>query len=329
MAKKGGLGLGRGLDALMGAGHSDEIAAIVNDSPVELSKAPDSSVSNSKANRPANIPDGIEVDEDGNLWLNPEKLVPNPNQPRTEFDPKALEELSDSIKEHGIIQPIIVEKAETGDEFYIIAGERRTRAARMAGLKKVPVRLSKFDSIKKLEVALIENIQRADLNPIDEANAYYNLMQMGDLTQEEVAQRVGKKRPTIANSLRLMKLPEDIQKSLIDGQITSGHARALLMCENMADQRVLFGKIVGSGISVRVAEEMARDFNNGGRAVSKKPAKKQEKRDPDLVSIEQKFIEVFGTKVNLKGSINKGSIVIDYYSKEDLNRLYNVIAPEN
>lgn len=329
MAKKGGLGLGRGLDALMGAGHSDEIAAIVNDSPVELSKAPDSSVSNSKANRPANIPDGIEIDEDGNLWLNPEKLVPNPSQPRTEFDPKALEELSDSIKEHGIIQPIIVEKAETGDEFYIIAGERRTRAARMAGLKKVPVRLSKFDSIKKLEVALIENIQRADLNPIDEANAYYNLMQMGDLTQEEVAQRVGKKRPTIANSLRLMKLPEDIQKSLIDGQITSGHARALLMCENMADQRVLFGKIVGSGISVRVAEEMARDFNNGGRAVSKKPAKKQEKRDPDLVSIEQKFIEVFGTKVNLKGSINKGSIVIDYYSKEDLNRLYNVIAPEN
>ncbi len=325
MAKKGGLGIGRGLDALMGADQSDEIAAIVNDSPVEVSKAPETPSGN--VHRSANIPEEIEVDDDGNLWLNPAKLVPNPSQPRTEFDPKKLEELSDSIREHGIIQPIIVEKAAEGGDFYIIAGERRTRAAKMLGLKKVPVRLSKFDKIKKLEVALIENIQRADLNPIDEANAYYNLMKMGDLTQEEVADRVGKKRPTIANAIRLMKLPEDIQKSLIDGQITSGHARALLMCENMADQRVLFGKIVGSGLSVRVAEDMARDFNNGGRAAAKKPAKKTENKDPDLASIEQKFIEIFGTKVNLKGSINKGSIVIDYYSKEDLDRLYNVIVP--
>ena len=327
MAKKGGLGLGRGLDALMGPGHNDEIEAIVNNTPVDISKAP--VMASASAKRPSNIPEGLEVDEDGNLWLDPVHLVPNPSQPRTEFDPNALEDLCNSIKEHGIIQPILVEKAEEGEDFYIIAGERRTRAAKMAGLKKVPVRLSKFDSIKKLEVALIENIQRADLNPIDEANAYYNLMQMGDLTQEEVAQRVGKKRPTIANALRLMKLPEDIQKSLIDGQITSGHARALLMCENIGDQRVLFGKIVGSGLSVRVAEDMARDFNNGSRAVSKKKTtKKVDNRDPDLIAVEQKFIEVFGTKVNLKGTINKGSIVIDYYSKEDLNRLYNVIAPQ-
>lgn len=326
MAKRIGLGLGRGLDALMGTGNEEEIAAIVNDVPVAVSKEPKSS--GTSANRSPNIPDGIEIDEDGNLWLNPDRLVPNPNQPRTEFDAAALEELSDSIKEHGIIQPIIVEKAESGADFYIIAGERRTRAAKLAGLKKVPIRLSKFDNIKKLEVALIENIQRADLNPIDEANAYYNLMQMGDLTQEEVAQRVGKKRPTIANALRLMKLPEDIQKSLVDGQITSGHARALLMCENMADQRVLFGKIVGSGLSVRLAEDMARDFNNGGRAVSKKTEKKVPPKDPDLSSIEQKFIEILGTKVNIKGTLSKGSICIDYYSKEDLNRLYGIIAGE-
>ena len=328
MAKKGGLGLGRGLDALMGKESTDEISAIVNDTPVEIAKAqtvsePSVSTSSTK------FPDGIEVDEDGNLWLDPQRLVPNPSQPRKEFDPKALEELCDSIKEQGIIQPIIVEKAEEGNDFYIIAGERRTRAAKMAGLKKVPVRLSKYDKIKKLEVALIENIQRADLNPIDEANAYYNLMQMGDLSQDEVAKRVGKKRPTIANALRLMKLPEDMQKSLIDGQISSGHARALLMCENIADQRVLFGKIVGSGLSVRNAEDMARDLNNGSRAASKKTDnKKAPKKDPDIVSIEQKFLEIFGTKVTLKGNLEKGSIVIDYYSKDDLDRLYNLITKE-
>ena len=261
--------------------------------------------------------------------MNPDRLVPNPSQPRKEFDAKNIEELCESIKENGIIQPILVEKAEEGSDFYIIAGERRTRAARLAGLKKVPVRLSRYDKIKKLEVALIENIQRVDLNPIDEANAYYNLMQMGDLTQEEVARRVGKNRSTVANALRLMKLPEDIQKSLIDGQISSGHARALLMCENLADQRVLFGKIVGSGLSVRNAEDMARELNGGSRAVSKKTAKKAPDRDPDIVSIEQKFIEVFGTKVNLKGTLEKGSVVIDYYSKDDLDRLYNVIVKEN
>lgn len=323
MAKKGGLGLGRGLDALMGH-DSGEVASIVNDEPVELAKAETVS-----AKTPEGIPEGIEVDEDGNLWLNPDRLVPNPSQPRKEFDAKNIEELCESIKENGIIQPILVEKAEEGSDFYIIAGERRTRAARLAGLKKVPVRLSRYDKIKKLEVALIENIQRVDLNPIDEANAYYNLMQMGDLTQEEVARRVGKNRSTVANALRLMKLPEDIQKSLIDGQISSGHARALLMCENLADQRVLFGKIVGSGLSVRNAEDMARELNGGSRAVSKKTAKKAPDRDPDIVSIEQKFIEVFGTKVNLKGTLEKGSVVIDYYSKDDLDRLYNVIVKEN
>lgn len=327
MAKKGGLGLGRGLEALMGPRHNEEIESIVN-SPVELSKAPESS--GYSANRPVNLPEGIDIDDDGNLWLDPEKLVPNPNQPRKEFDEQKLEELAASIKEHGIIQPIIVEKAETGDDFYIIAGERRTRAAKIAGLKKVPVVLSKFDNIEKLEVALIENIQRADLNPIDEANAYYNLMKMGDLTQEEVADRVGKKRPTIANALRLLKLPEDIQKSLVEGKISSGHARALLMCENLSDQHVLFGKIVGSGLSVRAAEEMARELNNGSRAASdsKKKEKKADNRDPDLISIEQKFIEKLGTKVQIKGDLNKGSIVIDYFNKDDLERLFNLIASE-
>jgi ParB family chromosome partitioning protein len=200
------------------------------------------------------------------------------------------------------------------------------KAAKIAGLEKVPVQIRKYDEQKKLEVALIENIQRADLNPIEEALGYYNIMQMGDLSQEEVSKRVGKKRSTVANSLRLLKLPQDMQKSLIDGQITAGHARAILSVVNIAEQRILFGKIVGSGLSVRQAEEMASDYNNGGRAAPKKSAKKAAKRDPDIVEIEQKFIEVFGTKVVLKGSIEKGSIQIDYFSKADLDRLYNVIV---
>ena len=151
-------------------------------------------------------------------------------------------------------------------------------------------------------------------------------MQMSDLSQDEVAKRVGKKRPTVANALRLLKLPEDMQKSLIDLQITAGHARALLSVNNPADQRILFGKIVGSALSVR--EALAADYNNGGRASGKKIKKINIRKDPDIAEIEQKFIEIFGTKVILKGNIDKGTIQIDYFSRQDLDRLYNVIAQE-
>lgn len=314
MAKVGGLGMGRGLDALMGAN------SVVSDNFKQVLSPQETNITKTSA-----LPKGVEVDENGGLWINPSLLKPNPQQPRTEFDSKALEELADSIKENGIVQPIIVEPADD-ESFYIIAGERRTRAAKIVGLSKVPVQIRKFDDQKKLEVALIENIQRADLNPIEEALAYYNIMQMGDLSQEEVSKRVGKKRSTVANSLRLLKLPQDMQKSLVDGQISAGHARAILSVVNIAEQRILFGKIVGTGLSVRQAEEMASDYNNGGRAAPKKSTKKAAKRDPDIVEIEQKFIEVFGTKVVLKGSIEKGSIQIDYFSKADLDRLYNVIV---
>ena len=189
------------------------------------------------------------------------------------------------------------------------------------------MQIRKFDEIQRLQVALIENIQRADLNPIDEAQAYYNLMELGELTHEEVAKRVGKNRSTVTNSVRLLKLPDDMKKSLVDGQISSGHARALLSVSNPADQRIMFGKIVGSGLNVREAEELAQVYNNGGRAASNKPSKKVVKKDPEIARIEQKFIDVFGTKVVLKGTIEKGSIEINYFTKEDLNRLYNIIAP--
>ena len=313
MAKTGGIGLGRGLDALMGSvpDVSNEIRQTVHGDAGGIS---------------ANLPAGVTMDENGSLWVETALLKPNPHQPRSEFDAKSLDELADSIREHGILEQIVIEQADEG--FYIIMGERRTRAAKIAGLEKVPVRLGKYDEQKRLELALIENIQRADLNPIEEALAYYNLMQMSDLSQDEVAKRVGKKRPTVANALRLLKLPEDMQKSLIDLQITAGHARALLSVNNPADQRILFGKIVGSALSVREAEALAADYNNGGRASGKKIKKINIRKDPDIAEIEQKFIEIFGTKVILKGNIDKGTIQIDYFSRQDLDRLYNVIAQE-
>lgn len=321
MAKIGGLGLGRGLDALMGG--ADKAASEIKQATTKVEER-ESTVAEA-APAVSSLPAGITADENGGLWAELSYLYANPNQPRKDFKQKELDELSESIRQHGVIEPILVEKTDT-EKFCIIAGERRYRAAVQAGVEKVPVQIRKYDEVKKLEVMLIENIQRADLNPIDEAQAYANLMNIGDLTQEEVAKRVGKGRPTIANAIRLLKLPPDMQKSLVDGQITSGHARALLSVENIADQRILFGKIVGDGMSVRQAEQEAQALNNGGRAATKKDTKKKNvKRDPDVVEIEQKFIEIFGTKVTLKGSIEKGSIEIDYFSKEDLDRLYNVI----
>lgn len=276
--------------------------------------------------RTSKLPSAITTDDNGGLWLDPALLKPNPHQMRVEFKQKELEELAASITEHGILEPIIVEDAGDGN-FYIIAGERRTRAAKLAGLEKVPVQLRKFDEQQKLEMALIENIQRSDLNPIEEATAYYNLIQMSDINQEEVAKRVGKNRSTVANAIRLLKLPEDIQRSLISGQITSGHARALLMVKNDADMRVMFGKIVGNGLSVREAEAMAEEYNNGGRAgAKKKDAPKRTKVDADVQNFEQELRNIFGTRnVSLKGDINKGSIVIGFDSKKDFDRIYEVL----
>lgn len=272
-----------------------------------------------------NLPANIKMEEDGSLWVDPALLIPNPKQPRLEFDQKKMDELSDSIKINGILQPIIIEDSGNGN-FYIIAGERRTRAAKMAGLTKVPVQLRKFDEQQKLEMALIENIQRADLNPIEEATAYYNLIQMGDLSQDEVAKRVGKARATVANSIRLLRLPEDIKKALSNGQISSGHARALLMVKTDSEMHILFGKIVGQGISVREAEEEAKKLNDGSRAASKNKKKEQQKKDADVLNFEQDLKNLFGTKsVNLKGDINKGSIVIGFDSKKDFDRIYDVL----
>lgn len=264
------------------------------------------------------------------LFVNPALLKPNPHQPRREFDEEALRELADSIREHGIIQPIIVEESAEGT-YFIIAGERRTRAARLAGLSTVPVIVKKFSDERKLEVALIENIQRENLNPLEEAEAYHRLMELGNLNQEEAAQRVGKNRSTVANALRLLKLPEDMRSSLASGQITAGHARAILSVLNPADQRILFGRIVGNGLSVRDAERIAGELNGGSRAGDsaderKKKAKKTDAfRDMEVRGLEQKFIDALGTKVTVKGGLERGTIEIAYFSRDDLDRIYEII----
>lgn len=315
MAKKNALG--KGLDALL----SDNPAAAEE---VAVSTGGLHTVTIKKNTK---IPDCIETDEQGGLWINPILLKPNPKQPRTEFNQKLLDELCESIKENGILQPIIIEQVEgSSNEFYIIAGERRTRAARMAGLTKVPVQLRKFDEQQKLEMALIENIQRADLNPIEEATAYYNLIQLSDLSQDEVAKRVGKNRSTVANAIRLLKLPEDIQHALANGQISSGHARALLMVKNDADMHIMFGKIVGSGLSVREAEALADNLNNGSRAAASKKKKSVSKKDPDIAIFEQELRNLFGVKdINFKGDVNKGTLEIGFSSKNDFDRIYEVL----
>lgn len=307
MAKK--FGLGNGLDSLLGSSAKE-------DEPVKTE--------NSFQSVKTNLPAGIEQDEFGKLWINPELLRPNPYQPRQEFDPEQLKELSDSIKENGVIQPVTIEDAKDGT-FYIIAGERRTRASRLAGLEKIPVQLSAFSDQKKLEVALIENIQRADLNPVEEARAYYKLMELGGLKQEEVAQKVGKNRATVANAIRLLKLPEDIQNALIGGQITAGHARALLMVKDKMNMHILFGKIVGQGLSVHQTEVMASEINNPQPKIKKNDGAKSLTRDPDLIDVETQLIQKLGTKVQIKGSYEKGSIEISYFSKDDFNRLFDFI----
>lgn len=309
-------GLGKGLGALMQeADLSEEISENgvqlkENASPVNL-----------------NLPTGISSDENGTLWVDPALLKPNPRQPRTYFDDEKLAELTESVRKEGILSPVIIEDANDGT-FFIIAGERRTRAAKAAGLKKIPVQLRKYSEQRKLEVALIENIQRTDLNALEEAQAYYDLMELGNLTQDQVAERVGKNRSTVANCLRLLKLPEDIQKALVTDSISSGHARAILSLENDSDKRILFGKIIGQGLSVRQSENIAKEMKSGISSVAKTDLKPEPKKDPNLAALEQKLIERLGTKVQLKGGFSKGTISINYFSSEDLDRIFNLIVPD-
>jgi ParB family chromosome partitioning protein len=255
-------------------------------------------------------------------------LSPNPEQPRREFSDASLQGLADSIREKGVLQPILAERHGDG-AYVIVAGERRVRAARLAGLQKIPVVVREFTQQEKLEIALIENVQREDLTPVEEAHAYRRLMDLANLSQEQVALKVGKERSTIANSLRLLKLPDEAQEALGKGDISAGHARALLMLVNPADQHLLLKRIVDGGISVREAESMAGALNQGKKGAGK-PGRGGEtgatRREPEIREVEQRLIEKLGTKVELRGSVKKGRIEISYFSSEDLERLLDLLS---
>ncbi|OIP24754.1 hypothetical protein AUK11_02260 [bacterium CG2_30_37_16] len=244
--------------------------------------------------------------------INVEKVSPNPNQPRYTFDEESLKELASSIKEHGVIQPLIVTKK--GAEYELIAGERRLRAAKIAGLKTVPVVVRTYSEQQKLEVSIIENIQRHDLNPLEEAMAYQRLVDDFNLTQEEVAQKMGRSRSAIANTLRLLNLPIEIKRGLVDGKITEGHARAILAIPEPAKQLALYEQIVSQKLNVRSVEEKAK-------VITTKQSTEVSKTFSDL---ESKLRDAIGSKIKIQPSKKGGKIIIEYYGEEELERIINL-----
>lgn len=272
-------------------------------------------------------------------------IAPNPMQPRQKLDPEALEELAASIREHGLIQPLIVsqvpaeplEKPQAGPaegraeavadagapRYQLIAGERRLEAAKLAGLIRVPVIIREATPQEMLELALVENIQRADLNPLEQAMAYKHLMDDFGLTQEQVADRVGKSRAAVANSVRLLRLPEEIKNSLAQGQITEGHARAILALDDLDEQRKVWRAILKQGLNVRQTEEAVRRLTT-----EPKPKRPIQPASPETKALEERFREALGTKVQLFRSKRGGRLVIYFYSEEELQALFDLIVPK-
>ena len=250
-----------------------------------------------------------------------EKIASNPQQPRHDFDEKELEDLAGSIREHGVIQPLVVVKIAP-EQYELIAGERRLKAAKMAGLKMVPVIVRAEEGEReKLEIALIENIQRKDLNVLEEARAYKKLIEEFDLTQEDIAARVGKSRSAVANKVRLLALPIEIQRALQEGKITEGHARSILAIENPEKQRALFELILKDNLTVRQAEDKVREV-----MVSKHKRRiGAAMLNPEFREKEERLSAALGTKVQIKKSGGGGKIVIDFYSKEELDNIVSKI----
>ncbi len=275
-------GLGRGLDALLGDYTAASQTSSVNEIDIQL-------------------------------------LDTNPGQPRKDFDRERLQELADSIRQHGVVQPIVARP--NGGRYTIVTGERRYRAARLAGLKTVPVVVKEFDEQQVMEVALIENIQREDLNPVEEAAAIRFLMDQHDLTQEEVSQRLSKSRPAIANALRLLNLAPAVLDLVREGKLSAGHGRALAAVGDARLQKELANKAVETKCSVRALEQMVKQ---GLEKKTEKP--KPKPLQGEMYHVEERLRERLGTKVKLSGSERRGKIVIEYYSQESLEHIYNLLG---
>ncbi len=249
--------------------------------------------------------------------LDIEQIKPNTLQPRQKFDKESIDELARSIKESGVLQPIIV--APDGKTYKIIVGERRWRAAQKAGLKKIPSLIRPMPKTQQLETSLVENLQREDLNPLEIALSYQKLIQELNYTQQETAEKVGKDRTSVANYLRLLKLPKEIQDNLAAGNISMGHARALLSLEGSELQISLYRQIIQENLSVRAVEKLIHKHKKSP------PSQKHRKADADLMALQEDFIRLLGTKISISGNQNKGIIKIHYFSMDDLNRIYEKI----
>lgn len=258
-----------------------------------------------------------ESDDNGVKEVRINEIEPNIEQPRKTFNDEKLTQLAESIKQHGVVQPLIVHRE--GNTYKIVAGERRWRAARLAGLQTVPVIVREMSSKQVMEVALIENIQREDLNPIEEAEAYEKLIAEYGMTQEEVSNTVSKSRPAITNSIRLLSLQDKIKTKIISGEISSGHARALLSIESKEVQLKALEEIIKKELSVRETELLVKQLST-----QKKP-KKTKKDDAEYRAIEERFREVFGTRVRIMNNNKNGKILIEYYSPDELDRIINIV----
>lgn len=312
MAKR--TGLGKGLGAFFG----EETAGAAEG---EKLVKPEKTVSeNGGTNRSEKQK---EENQNGECMIKMSQIEPNAEQPRKDFAEEQLRELADSIQKYGVLQPLLVQKK--GKYYEIIAGERRWRAAKMAGLKEVPVVIREYNKQQTMEIALIENLQREDLNPIEEAMAYRQLMEEFDLKQEEIAARVSKNRSTITNSMRLLKLDQRVQDMLIQNQISGGHARTLLGLENQDQQYQAALKIIAEKLSVRDVEKMVKLLNSPQKK-KEKPAKEDEAFQLIFQNMEERMKTVMGTKVVInRKDKNKGRIEIEYYSPAELERIVELI----
>lgn len=264
-----------------------------------------------------------DVSADNTTEVDLDLISPNPDQPRTRFSEDELEELTRSIRSHGIVQPIVVRRR--GDRYEIVAGERRWRAAQRAELRRVPVVVREVSDEKMLELALIENIQRQELNPIEEAHAYKRLLYTSGLTQEALADRIGKSRTVIALALRLLKLPGEIQREIESGRISAGHGRALLATEDPKIQRLVAHSILDFALSVRETEKAVKKLSRSRQTVENKGVSIP--LDPNVKAAETRLMRALNTNVKIKpaSSGTGGKIEIEYYGVEDLNRIYDVI----
>lgn len=286
-------GLGKGLDALFAN-------AEINTQQI--------SVSNTKEN----IEKGIS-------YININDIKPNENQPRKDFNDEKIEELADSIKEHGLIQPVVLRKSGKGYE--IVAGERRWRACRKAGIKEIPCIIKELTDEENMLVAIIENMQREDLNPVEEAEGINQMIEVYGMTQEQVSKSVGKSRPYITNALRLLKLPVEIRRMLSEGKLTAGHARAIAGVEDKKKQLLIAELVIKNELSVRQTEKLIKEE----KINEKRPAKRRAEKNADVKRVEEDLKMILGTKVNLEHKGKKGKIEIEYYSREELDRLIELL----